>query len=67
MVKKYLPCVLLLTCLFAVWTVKGQEMDAPQIIEEATRYQNLGLAYLEESQPSKAVEAFTALVEVTTR
>lgn len=66
MSKKYVSCILLLTCLFAfaVWTVMGQEMDATQIIEEAIRYQNLGLAYLEESQPSKAVEAFTALVEL---
>ena len=39
-------------------------MDTTQMIEEAIRYQNLGLAYLEESQPSKAVEAFTALVEL---
>lgn len=64
MSKKYVSCILLLTCLFAfaVWTVMAQEMDATQIIEEAIRYQNLGLAYLEESQPSKAVEAFTALV-----
>ncbi len=64
MSKKYVSCILLLTCLFAfaVWTVVAQEMDATQIIEEAIRYQNLGLAYLEESQPSKAVEAFTALV-----
>ncbi len=66
MSKKYVSCILLLTCLFAfaVWTVMGQEMDATQIIEEAIQYQNLGLAYLEESQPSKAVEAFTALVEL---
>ena len=66
MSKKYVPCILLLTCLFAfaVWPVMGQEMDATQIIEEAIRHQNLGLAYLEESQPSKAVEAFTALVEL---
>ena len=64
MSKKYMPCILLLTCLFAfaVWTAVAQEMDATQIIEEAIRHQNLGLAYLEESQPSKAVEAFTALV-----
>ncbi len=61
---KYLPCVLLLTCLFTVWTVGAQEMNTAQIVEEAIRYQNLGLAYLEESQPSKAVEAFTNLVEL---
>ena len=39
-------------------------MNSTQIIEEAIRHQNLGLAYLEESQPSKAVEAFTALIEL---
>ena len=32
------------------------------VIQEAIRHQNLGLAYLEESQPSKAVAAFTALI-----
>ena len=62
--KKYLWCILLLTWLFAVWTVPAQEMETPQIIEEAIRYQNLGLAYLEESQPSKAVEAFAELVKL---
>ena len=62
--RKGLQCVLLLTCFFTVWTVGAQEMDTTQIIEEAVRYQNLGLAYLEESQPSKAVEAFTNLIEL---
>ncbi len=64
MPRKYLQYVLLLTCFFAVWTVTAQEMDTSQVIEEAIRYQNLGLAYLEESQPSKAVAAFTELVEL---
>ena len=62
--RKRLLSVLLLTWLFAVWTADAQELDAAQTIEEAIRYQNLGLAYLEESQPSKAVEAFTELVEL---
>ncbi len=62
--RKQVMCVLLLTWLFAAWAVNAQEMDGPQIIEEAIRHQNLGLAYLEESQPSKAVEAFTALIEL---
>ena len=62
--KKCLQYVLLLTLLFTVWTAGAQEMDTTQIIEEAIRYQNLGLAYLEESQPSKAVEAFTNLIEL---
>ena len=62
--KKQVKCVLLLTWLFAAWAVNAQEMDSPQIIEEAVRHQNLGLAYLEESQPSKAIEVFTALIEL---
>ena len=64
MSRKYLQGILLLTWLFAVWTVPAQEMNTTRIIEEAIQYQNLGLAYLEESQPSKAVEAFTELVEL---
>lgn len=62
--SKYFQCAFLLIWLFAVWTASAQEMDTTQTIEDAIRYQNLGLAYLEESQPSKAVEAFTALVEL---
>ena len=62
--RKHLQCVVLLTWLFAVCTVGAQEMNTTQIIEEAISHQNLGLAYLEESQPSKAVEAFTSLVEL---
>lgn len=64
MSRKYLQGILLLIWLFAVWTVAAQEMNTTGIIEEAIQYQNLGLAYLEESQPSKAVEAFTELVEL---
>ena len=62
--RKPFQYVLLLTWLLIVWTANAQEMDGTQIVEEAIRYQNLGLAYLEESQPSKAVEAFTALIEL---
>ena len=63
-IEKCLKYILLLVGCFAVpigWT---QEMNSTQIIEAAIRHQNLGLAYLEESQPSKAVEAFTALIEL---
>ena len=63
-VVKYMKYILLLTWFFVIWIVNAQEVDSPQIIEEAIRHQNLGLAYLEESQPSKAVEAFTALIEL---
>ncbi len=63
-IEKCLKYTLLLVWCFAApigWT---QETDNTGIIEEAIRHQNLGLAYLEESQPSKAVEEFTALVEL---
>ena len=63
-IEKCLKYILLLVWCFAApigWT---QETDNTGIIEEAIQHQNLGLAYLEESQPSKAVEEFTALVEL---
>ena len=63
-VIKHIKSILLLIGFFAVWIVNAQETDSPQIIEDAIRHQNLGLAYLEESQPSKAVAAFTALIEL---
>ena len=63
-IKKHTKSILLLMWFFTVWTVNAQEMNNTQIIEDAIRHQNLGLAYLEESQPSKAVEAFTALIEL---
>ena len=63
-IEKCLICALLLVCGFVVSTTDAQELNNTQIIEAAIRHQNLGLAYLEESQPSKAVEAFTALIEL---
>ncbi len=63
-IGKCLICVLLLVCGFIVSTADAQEINSAQVIEAAIRHQNLGLAYLEESQPSKAVEAFTALIEL---
>ncbi len=63
-IEKCLKYILLLVWCFAApigWT---QETDNTGIIEEAIQHQNLGLAYLEESQPSKAVEEFTELVEL---
>ena len=50
--------------LFAVLYTPAQEMDRTHIIKEAIRQQNLGLAFLEESHPSKAITSFTALVEL---
>lgn len=63
-IGKCLVCVLLLVCGFGVSITEAQEMNSTEIIEAAIRHQNLGLAYLEESQPSKAVETFTALIEL---
>ena len=63
-IKKCLKCSLLLVWCFAVSSGWTQETGNTGIIEEAIRHQNLGLAYLEESQPSKAVEAFTDLIEL---
>ena len=42
----------------------AQPPDPDQIIESAIRHQSLGLAYLEESQPSKAIKEFEALVKL---
>ena len=63
-IGKCLICAMLFVGSFVVLTADAQEMNSTQIIEAAIRHQNLGLAYLEESQPSKAVEAFTALIEL---
>ncbi|MDE0682391.1 MAG: FG-GAP-like repeat-containing protein, partial [Candidatus Poribacteria bacterium] len=63
-IEKCLKYILLLVWCFATSIGWTQETNSAQIIEAAIRHQNLGLAYLEESQPSKAVEAFTALIEL---
>lgn len=42
----------------------SQEGDIDKTIKEAIHHQNLGLAYLEESQPTKATTEFSALVEL---
>ena len=63
-IGKCLKYILLLVWCFAVSIGWTQEAGNTGIMEAAIRHQNLGLAYLEESQPSKAVEAFTALIEL---
>ncbi len=42
----------------------AQEADSNRTLANAIQHQNLGLAYLEESQPMKAVQEFTALIEL---
>ena len=63
-IGKCLVCAMLLVVGFVIPIADTQEINSTQMIEAAIRHQNLGLAYLEESQPSKAVEAFTALIEL---
>lgn len=62
--KKLIRCFIYAFFLFAVISVIAQETDSTKTIQEAVRHQNLGLAYLEESQPAKAVTAFTTLIEL---
>lgn len=42
----------------------AQDSEIELTIEEAIRQQNLGLAFLEESQPTKALGAFSVLIEL---
>ena len=42
----------------------SQDSDINRTIKDAIHHQNLGLAYLEESQPTKATAEFSALVEL---
>ncbi len=63
-IGKCLKYTLLLVWCFAAASGWSQEIDNAGILEEAIQHQNLGLAYLEESQPTKAVEEFTALIDL---
>ncbi len=56
--------VIALMSLFFVAALVAQTENDANTIEAAIRYQNLGLAYLEESQPSKAVTSFKSLIEL---
>ncbi len=54
-----------LTILFLLSTVSfAQDSESENLIKEAIRQQNLGLAFLEESQPSKAIPAFNKLIDL---
>ena len=63
-IEKCLKCTLLLAWCFAASSGWTQETDNAGILEKAIQHQNLGLAYLEESQPTKAVEEFAALINL---
>ena len=45
-------------------TVDAQEANSETLIASAIQHQSLGLAYLEESQPSQAIAQFEALVQL---
>lgn len=62
--KKILPYFYIFILLFTVLGAYGQTPDSEDTIKQAIRQQNLGLAFLEESQPSKALPAFTKLIEL---
>lgn len=62
--KKLITCFIFAISLSTFISAIAQEMDDTKIIQEAIRHQNLGLAYLEESQPSKALTAFSTLIEL---
>lgn len=50
--------------LFYLPNAHPQERSPAEVIAKAIHYQNLGLAYLEESHPNKAVEEFRALINL---
>ena len=62
--RKFVIYFLLFCLQFTVHTAISQEIDIDSTIKQAIRHQNLGLAFLEESQPSKAIPAFTELVKL---
>ena len=62
--KKAFYAFHLILMLWQLAMATAQPPDPDQIIESAIRHQSLGLAYLEESQPSKAIKEFEALVKL---
>ncbi len=57
-----LSCLCIVFLLSTVLCVSAQETETETLFQEAIRQQNLGLAFLEESQPSKAIPTFTELI-----
>ena len=56
--------MVLLLLLLHLPTANAQERSPSEIIAGAIHHQNLGLAYLEESQPKKAAEEFRVLIDL---
>ena len=60
----HITCFIILFFHGVVLNAISQEGNIDRTIKEAIHHQNLGLAYLEESQPTKAAAEFSALVEL---
>ena len=60
----HITCFIIVLFHVAVLSAISQVTDIDRTIKDAIHHQNLGLAYLEESQPTKAATEFSALVEL---
>ena len=60
----FLICITSTILIINVLPSDAQDSEIELTKENAIRQQNLGLAYLEESQPTKALVAFTALIDL---
>ena len=56
--------LVVLSLLFYLPDAHPQERSPAEVIAGAIHHQNLGLAYLEESQANKAVDEFRALIDL---
>ena len=56
--------LVVLSLLFYLPNARPQERSPAEVIAGAIHHQNLGLAYLEESQANKAVDEFRALIDL---
>ena len=60
----HISTVVILSLLFYLPNAHPQERSPADVIAGAIHHQNLGLAYLEESQPNKAAPEFQALINL---
>ena len=60
----HISSLVVLSLLFYLPNAHPQERSPAEVIAGAVHHQNLGLAYLEESQPNKAAEEFRALTDL---
>ncbi|MCG9130002.1 VCBS repeat-containing protein [Candidatus Poribacteria bacterium] len=60
----FITCFIITIVSVSILSSLAQDSEIELTVEEAIRQHNLGLAYLEESQPTKALVAFTKLIEL---